>query len=177
MSLQSFRLRAGRPASRPAVNVTGLPLQDSIKHAAGTTRAPAFSPDGRVLLSSKITGPGSENPSRLWAAPTTGPGNRAPSWLVRLATICAGRRLNESAKIESALDEFDRFDDLRREIAGLPDTAPYAAWAKWFLSTEEARSIAPGFTITPVEAKKLEDERVARAALPPPAAPVPAPKP
>jgi hypothetical protein len=46
------------------------------------------------------------------------------AWLVLLASVCAGRRLNESAKIESALDEFDRFDEVRREIAALPDTAP-----------------------------------------------------
>ena len=57
----------------------------------------------------------------------------------------------------SALDEFDRFDDLRREIAALPD----AAGAKWFLSTDPARSIAPGFTITPADAEKLAQEMAA----------------
>ena len=91
---------------------------------------------------------------------------QAPAWLVRLATVCAGRRLNEAAKIVSALDEFDRFDDLRREIAALPDTAPYATWAKWFLSTDPARSIAPGFTVTPAEAEKLAKELAAPAAPP-----------
>lgn len=93
--------------------------------------------------------------------------DREPCWL-ELATVCAGRRLNESAKFVSTLDEFDRFDDLRREIAALPDTAPYATWAKWFLSTDAARSIAPGFTITPADAKKLADTLTA---------PAPAPKP
>ncbi len=61
--------------------------------------------------------------------------------MLRLATLCAGRRLNESAKLVSAPDDFDRFDDLRREIAALPDDAPYATWAKWFLSTDPARPI------------------------------------
>ena len=74
----------------------------------------------------------------------------------------------------SALDEFDRFDDLRREIAALPDTAPYATWAKWFLSTDPARSIAPGFTVTPAEAEKLEEDLVKQAAASAAATPSPA---
>jgi len=111
---------------------------------------------------------GPTTPSRATAAAPIPCASRAAAWLVRLASVCAGRRLNESAKIESALDEFDRFDELRREIAALPDTAPYATWAKWFLSTDPARSIAPGFTITATEAEKLAQEM---------AAAVPAPKP
>ena len=78
------------------------------------------------------------------------------------------------------MDEFDRFDDLRREIAALPDTAPYAAWAKWFLSTDPARSITPGFTITPADAEKLAKELAAPAAAPtapPTTAPAAAPRP
>ena len=103
--------------------------------------------------------------------------DRTPEWLLDLATICAGRRLNESAKLVSALDEFDRFDDLRREIAALPDAAPYAAWAKWFLSTDAARPIAPGFTVTPDKAKELADTLAAVTAALPPAAATPAPTP
>jgi len=76
--------------------------------------------------------------------------------------------MNESAKIVSSPDKFCCCEDLRREFAALPDTAPYATWAKWFLSTDPARSIAPGFTITATEAEKLAQEM---------AAAVPAPKP
>ena len=75
----------------------------------------------------------------------------------------------------SSPDEFCSCDDLRREIAALPDTAPYATWAKWFLSTDPARSIAPGFTITPADAKKLADTLSAPA--PTPATTAPALKP
>jgi len=73
------------------------------------------------------------------------------------------------------LDEFDRLDELRREIAALPDDAPFAAWGKWFLSTDAARPIAPSFTVTPAEAQKLA-ETLAKVtpATPPPAAPTPA---
>ena len=77
----------------------------------------------------------------------------------------------------SALDELDRFDELRREIATLPDDAPFAAWGKWFLSTDAARPIAPGFTVTPAEAQKLADTLAAVTAAPPPAAAPPAPPP
>jgi WD40 repeat protein len=138
---------------------TGLPLHDSLKHAVGTNPNLDFSGDGRFLMTYYSSG--NDRATRLWSSPPTGPGDRAPAWLLRLATVCAGRRLNESAKIVSALDEFDRFDDLRREIAALPDTAPYATWAKWFLSTDPARSIAPGFTITPADAEKLAQELAA----------------
>jgi len=111
---------------------------------------------------------GNNRATRLWAAPPAGPARQAPTWLLRLATVCAGRRLNESAKLVSALDEFDRFADLRREIAALPDDAPYAAWGKWFLSTDPARPIAPGFTIAPAEAEKLAKEMSAPSAAPGP---------
>ncbi len=151
---------------------TGLPLQDPIKHTTDG-RIPGegdFSSDGRFVMTSSFAD--KRWTTHLRAAPPTGPGERAPTWLVRLVTACAGRRLNESAKLESARDEFDRFDEVRREIAALPDDAPYATWAKWFLSTDPARSIAPGFTITPADAKKLADT------LSDPApAPAPAPKP
>ncbi len=156
---------------------TGLPLNDPIKHDGGVGggRTLGLSSDGRFL--STLAGFGNVRATLLWATPPTGPADRAPAWLVRLATVCAGRRLNESGKLVSALDEFDRFDDLRREIAGLADDAPYAAWGKWFLSTDAARPIAPGFTVTPAEAKKLEENLVkfAMEGAPPPAPGDPAP--
>ena len=79
--------------------------------------------------------------------------------------------MNESAKVVSALDEFDRFDELRREIAALPADAPYAEWGRWFLSDRATRSIAPGFTLTPAEAKKLAEEMAKSPAPPAPAPP------
>jgi WD40 repeat protein len=146
---------------------TGLPLQDPSRYK--TDNLPpdlGFSADGRFVLASFRTD--DSRTTHLWSAPPIGPAERAPAWLLRLATVCAGRRLNESAKLESALDEFDRFDEVRREIAALPDDAPYATWAKWFLSTDPARSIAPGFTITPADAEKLAKELAAVATTPRP---------
>lgn len=152
---------------------SGLPLNDPFKHAVGNNPNQDFSADGRFVLTYFVHG--DARATRLWAAPPTGPAGPAPSWLLRLATICAGRRLNEDAKVVGALEEFGRFDELRREIAALPDTAPYAAWGKWFLSTDAARSIAPHFTVTPADAKKLADTLAAVKAPAPPAAPTPAP--
>lgn len=154
---------------------TGLPLNDPFKHSVGLNSNLDFSADGRFVMTFFATG--NERATRLWAAPPVSPARQAPSWLLRLATICAGRRLNESAKVVGALDEFDRFAELRREIAALPDDAPFAAWGKWFLSTDPARPIAPGFTVTPAEAKKLADTLAAVTAAAPPATPPPAPTP
>jgi len=41
---------------------------------------------------------------------------------------------------------------------GLPASDPYGEWAKWFLSESPNRPIAPGFTITPAEAKQLREQ-------------------
>jgi tetratricopeptide (TPR) repeat protein len=48
-------------------------------------------------------------------------------------------------------------DDIRREIEALPAEAPFVEWARWFLSESPNRSIAPGFTVTPADAKTLAE--------------------
>lgn len=48
-------------------------------------------------------------------------------------------------------------------VAALLDDAPFTAWGKWFPSTDPARSIAPGFKVTPEEAAKLARELAAMA--------------
>ena len=68
--------------------------------------------------------------------------------------------------------------DVRRELAALPDDAPYVDWGRWFLSDSPTRPIAPGFTITPAEARKLAEEMTreqtgAAAAPAPPVTPAP----
>lgn len=136
---------------------SGLPVSDPLDHNGAPVTLADYSPDGRFMMT--FAGAGTTSPAqRVWAAPPTGRVGRAPEWLLQLATICAGRRLNEEGKLVSAADEFDRFDELRRKIATLPSDDPYAEWARWFLSDSLTRPIAPGFTITPVEAKKLTDE-------------------
>ncbi len=131
---------------------SGLPLSDAGMELTGLA---AHGPDERFLLT--LASP-TATMHRLWAAPPIGHAGRTPKWLLQLATICAGRRVNDEGKIVSAADEFDQLDDLRREIAALPEGDVYAEWARWFLSDSPARPIAPDFTITPAEAKKLTEE-------------------
>ena len=65
--------------------------------------------------------------------------------------------------------------DLCHTIADRDEASPGCGMGLGFLSTDPARSIAPGFTITPAEAEKLEEERAARPATAAPAT-TPAPK-
>jgi hypothetical protein len=56
------------------------------------------------------------------------------------------------------LEPAAKIDEVRRQLAALPDNAPYVEWGRWFLSDPDTRSIAPGFVITPEQAAKLETE-------------------
>ena len=57
----------------------------------------------------------------------------------------------------TATDAFGKIAAIRRTLADLDDDAPYVEWGRWFLSDRATRSVAPGFTITPAEAKKHAD--------------------
>lgn len=81
---------------------------------------------------------------------------------MRLATVAAGRRLNASAPLVSALDELDRFEDLRHEMAALPDDAPFATAGEGFLSSAPNRSIAPGFPLMRAGAEAVSVARAFR---------------
>ncbi|MBI4623207.1 MAG: hypothetical protein HY736_08315 [Verrucomicrobia bacterium] len=93
----------------------------------------------------------------------------APGWLLRLATTLAGGEMNTKGVLEERKFDGSAFDEVRAELAALPKDAPYVEWGRWFLADRATRSIAPGFTITPVEAEKLAKEMAAPAS--PPAAP------
>ncbi|MSU51618.1 MAG: WD40 repeat domain-containing protein [Opitutus sp.] len=167
---------------------SGQPLTGLLDHEGATLNIAAYGPDGR-FLQTFATGLDGKRTVRLWAAPPDGHGAPTPAWLLRLATVCAGRRLSDDGKLVSAADEVAKMEAIRREIAALPDDAPYVEWARWFLSDRPARPIAPGFTITPAEAEKLAKELDGEPAAPatpePPArtrrgtraTPTPAPKP
>jgi len=117
-----------------------------------------YSPDGRFVSTQANTAGAKLPAQRLWAVPPDGRGVRTPGWLLQLATICAGQRLNAEGKFVIAAEEMATLDDVRREVAALPVSDPYAEWARWFLSNSPTRSIAPGFTITPADARKLAEE-------------------
>ncbi len=149
-------------------------LQSEIGGGSGVV---SFTHDGRYILA--LAGPGNGlGVVEMWPAPPQNKEPGTPEWLLRLATVCAGQRLDANRKLVSTLDEAFRFEEIRREVAALPDSQ-YAEWARWILSDDPSRSIAPGFTITPAEAKKLHDEyyRAATANAAPSANTLPAPKP
>ncbi|MBI4623858.1 MAG: WD40 repeat domain-containing protein [Verrucomicrobia bacterium] len=137
---------------------SGLPLTGAMNHDGVVVIVVAYSPDGRFVTTQANPSTAKNPAQRLWAAPPDGRGARTPEWLLRLATICAGQRLTDEGKFVIAVDEMTKLDEIRRELAALPDGAPYVEWGRWFLSDSPTRSIAPGFTITPAEARKLAEE-------------------
>jgi WD40 repeat protein len=139
---------------------SGQPLTPLLDHDGATMNIAAYGPDGR-FLQTYATGIDGKRTVRLWSAPPDGKGAATPAWLLRLATVCAGRRLADDGKIVNAADTIAKMDEIRREIAALPDDAPYVEWARWFLSDSATRSIGPGFTITPAEAVKLREDMAA----------------
>jgi WD40 repeat protein len=136
---------------------TGSPLSDALLHTLPIefpelvqSANGQFSPvDGRFLCTFSPTH------IYLWPVPPDAGNAPVPEWLLRLATICAGKRVTPDGVLVDASDEIAMFDELRREIAALPAEAPFAEWGRWFLADPATRSIAPGFTITPAEADKL----------------------
>ncbi len=136
---------------------SGQALTPLMDHHGETVGVVAYSPDGRFLQTYGTSGV-AKRTIRIWSAPPDGHGARTPKWLLDLATICAGQRLTDEGKFTSAADKFDSIEDLRRELTALPASDQYAEWGRWFLSDSPTRSIAPGFTITPAEAKKLRED-------------------
>ena len=136
---------------------SGLPLNEPMEHPGEAVAITAFSPDGAYVSTTTDANAAGMRFSTLWPAPPDGRGARTPKWLLQVATIAAGRKLTADGKFVPAVEEFALMEEIQREIAAQPATDAYATWAKWFLSIDAARSIAPGFTITPADAKKLAD--------------------
>jgi WD40 repeat protein len=132
---------------------TGLPLTDPMITGGDPVSVVAFTPDGRFV---DVHG-GANLPRQLvryWSTPPTG-GTRTPDWLLTLATICAGHRLTDQGKLVGATDEFAKIEEVQRALASASQTDSFAEWGRWILSDSATRPIAPGFTITPAEARTL----------------------
>jgi hypothetical protein len=85
----------------------------------------------------------------LWPLPPLSIRAPVPDWLLRLATATAGGELDRFALFRRQPVDGETFDELRREVAGLPDDAPYVDWGRWLLADPEARPISPGARATP----------------------------
>jgi WD40 repeat protein len=82
---------------------SGQPLTPLLDHDGATMNIAAYGPDGR-FLQTYATGIDGKRTVRLWSAPPDGKGAATPAWLLRLATVCAGRRLADVGKIVGAAD-------------------------------------------------------------------------
>jgi len=132
---------------------SGLAAAEPLVHGHSFVRPPEFSPDGRFVRTETV-----DNVYHLWSVPPPPrAGEKTPEWLLDLAAICAGKTLNDDGQFVTATDAFGKIAAIRRTLADLDDDAPYVEWGRWFLSDRATRSVAPGFTITPAEAKKLAD--------------------
>ena len=50
------------------------------------------------------------------------------------------------------------FDQIRAELAALPDDAPYAEWGRWILADRATRPIGPGLKVTAAELNQRRAE-------------------
>ncbi|MEO7599142.1 MAG: hypothetical protein ABIV50_09445, partial [Opitutus sp.] len=124
--------------------------------AAGGVYAGSFSPDGLFLQTA--TGPD----LRLWSVPPAlANGTPPPEWLLQLATVCAGKMVNDQGQLADVTDTATRLATVRAQLDALPDDAPLVDWGRWILNEREDRSIAPGFTITAAEAEALKTKWIA----------------
>ncbi len=128
---------------------SGDAVTEPLRHQPLNANRPEFSPDDRFLKT--------ENGRfYLWAIPPPWrDGVPPPEWLFELATLCAGKTVDDFGHLVAATDAAQNVTRLRREIAALPADAPLADWGRWVLDDRPERSIAPGFTITPAEAERL----------------------
>lgn len=133
---------------------TGQPVTEPMVHGSRVVDC-GFSTDGRFLWTDEV-GVGKElTRFCVWSVPPESGGAPAPEWLLQLATICATKKVDETAHVIDVPEVLGQLADVRRRLAALPDNAPYVEWGRWFLSESDARPIAPGFTITPQMAAKL----------------------
>jgi hypothetical protein len=127
----------------------GAAVTEPLRQAAAAA-LPEFSPDGLFLKTE-------DTAVRVWAVPPPLPRDAPPpDWLLDLATLCAGQVVDAAGRLVPAMEVVRRVEELRHQIATLPADAPLAAWGRWLLDDRPDRPIAPGFTITPAEARRLE---------------------
>lgn len=140
---------------------TAQALSEPMDHGAVQTSAGSFSPDGLFLRTETAS------ESRIWSVPPTLPdGTPPPEWLLELATVCAGKVVNDQGQLVDVTDTAAKVAVLRAQVDALPADAPLADWGRWILNDRADRSIAPGFTITPAEADELTVRFAAAAGTP-----------
>jgi hypothetical protein len=139
---------------------SGEPVTEPLRHST-EVKMPEFSSDGCFL---KVQ---NEKHIYVWAVPPPLPEGMAPSdWLLELGTLCASLAVNEAGHLIPALEAAANVEHLRYQITALPANTPLADWARWVLDERPSRPIAPGFTVTEAEAKRLSAARASEQATP-----------
>ncbi|MSU50453.1 MAG: hypothetical protein EXS37_15440 [Opitutus sp.] len=139
-------------------SATGYLIAEPFAAGGGAGNALSFTSDGRILLSAKIVSAQPAPTLLVWPLPPPTNGRALPDWLLRLATTLAGGEIDRHARFRPQAFDAKAFDDLRRELAALPNDAPYVEWGRWFLADRATRPIAPGLKITSAEAGKLAEK-------------------
>ncbi len=128
-----------------------LPIADPFRHGVTRVDQIEFSPDGRFVRTETRPDTG----FHFWSVPPPpAAGAAAPGWLLELATLCGGKRVSENGQLHPYLPT-GALELLQTQIQALRDDDPYAEWGRWFFADPESRAIAPGFTLTREEARRL----------------------
>lgn len=125
---------------------TGQLVGEPMWHGAPAQHV-RFSPDGRFILTS-----GGNVPAKVWPAPPL-PEGGAPEWLLRLATLSVGAKIDENGSVSPIEIRTDDWETLRREVAALPRESAQTEWARWLVASAEQRTVAPGFSFKAKEAE------------------------
>jgi hypothetical protein len=136
---------------------TGQALTEAMHVAGSVDQVSSFSPDNRFFMTYRPAGGGGARSFRIWSLPPNAGNATVPSWLLRVATICGGKRVADTGELVSAANEMAALHEIRHQLETLPANAPYVEWGRWFLSDDPNRPIAPGFNLTSAEAKKAAE--------------------
>ena len=126
---------------------TGQPLSELLKHTGGVWSA-QFSPDGtRIVTVSGST-------AGIWDIAPSGTG--FPDWLLPLAEVVAGERLNSQGVLEATeQDPATVLGRIRQQASGNDD---WVVWGRWFLADRATRTISPFSKVTMAEHLKRQAE-------------------
>jgi hypothetical protein len=132
---------------------SGFPVTEPMSTGPRKMVVAEISPDGRFV---RAEGYGTPLAFHIWAVPPPLPKNTpTPEWLLQLATVLAAKTVNDAEQCVDLPGAAAQIAEVGRQLATLPDHAPFIEWGRWILNDRTDRSIAPGFTVTPAEAEKL----------------------
>jgi WD40 repeat protein/serine/threonine protein kinase len=109
----------------------------------------------KAIASGRFLSIAAQRGNVVWPVPPSSEKTPVPPWLLKLATTFAGGEVDARAVFREQAFEMTHFDELRRELAALPDSAPYVEWGRWILADRTTRPIAPGLAITTSDVARM----------------------